>query len=121
MLRAYAGGAGIPAQTDGGSVLMNQMTQPALRSAAAHATNSVIKALLENDVKKASVFLSEKLVVSACRRFRASRRATRDDFVIKVGAPNYLERIFIANCSAAGVRLPVRKVQFRPWPKKRKQ
>lgn len=96
---------------------MNQMTQPALRSAAARVTGSVVKALLESDAKKASAFLSEKLVVSACRRFRASGRNTRDDFVLKIGAPNYLERGFLRACRAAGERLPVRKVQLKFWPK----
>jgi hypothetical protein len=98
---------------------MNQMTQPALRSAAAQATSSVIKALLHSDAKKASVYLSEKLVVSACRRFKADRRSTREDYVLKIGTPNYRERAFLRTCRAAGQPLPVRRVQLQAWPRKR--
>ena len=70
--------------------------------------------------KKATVYLSPTLVVSVCRRFKLTARATRQDFVLKIGRPNYLEVRFIAACKKAGEPFPVKKVQLKPWPKTRK-
>ena len=85
----------------------------------AQAPQKAVSALLGSDAKKATVFLSHNEVVSVCRRFKYSKRNRRNDYVLKIGAPNYLERIFLANCSAAGEPLPVRKVQLKAWPRKR--
>lgn len=70
--------------------------------------------------KKAVVYLSPKLVVSICRRFKLSSRSTRHDFVVKIGVPNYKEVRVIRQFKAAGEPFPVKKVQLMPWPKKRK-
>jgi hypothetical protein len=91
------------------------MTEPNIGLAAAKA----LGALYEPEVRKATVYLSDKLVVSVCRRAKLNRRSKRDDFVMKVGAPNYDERAFIVNCKKAGVPMPVRKVQIKFWPKKK--
>lgn len=85
----------------------------------AAAAQKAVSALLKADAKKATVYLSSRSVVSVCRRFRASRRNSRDDFVLKIGAPNYLERKFLKACKKAGEPVPVRKVQLRAWPIKR--
>lgn len=87
--------------------------------ALASATAKCVAAIESSDAKKASVFVSEKLVVSVCRRFKRHARSSREDFVLKIGAPNYLERKFIRLCRRAGEPLPVKKVQLRPWPRKR--
>lgn len=73
-----------------------------------------------SDMRKAAVFISDKLVVSVCRRFKRDKRNRRDDLVVKVGAPNYLEAKFIRLCKRAGEPLPVRKMQLQRWPVKRK-
>lgn len=86
---------------------------------AAAATQKAISTLLNSDAKKATVYLSARSVVSVCRRFKGRSRDTRSDFVLKIGAPNYLEREFIAVCRRANEPLPLRKVQLKPWPKKR--
>ena len=83
------------------------------------AASKCVAALAPN-VKKATVYLSEKVVVSVCRRFKYSKRNRRDDFVMKIGAPNYLERNFIKRCKKAGEPLPVKKVQIKFWPEKKK-
>ena len=72
------------------------------------------------EVKKATVFLSPKLVVSLCRRHKYSKRNTREDMVVKIGMPNYLETRFIAQCKKVGVSLPLNKVQLKAWPAKTK-
>lgn len=77
-------------------------------------------AALAPEVKKATLYIGEKQVVSVCRRFKFSRRNTREDFVLKVGAPNFEQREFIKRCKRAGEPLPVRKVQLKFWPQKKK-
>lgn len=70
-------------------------------------------------VKRAAVYLTPKLVVSICRRFKPRARDTRQDFVVKVGVPNYLEVRFIKALQKAKEPFPVKKVQLKFWPKKR--
>jgi hypothetical protein len=86
---------------------------------AAQAVQKVVSALLANGSKKATLYLDSKTVVSACRRFKRPTRYNYEDFVLKIGRPNYLERQFLRTCKAAGEPLPVRKVQLKPWPVKR--
>lgn len=80
------------------------------------AAAKAVSALLASDAKKATVYLTPKLVVSVCRRFKPSRRNRHNDFVLKIGVPNYLERKFLKACAVAGEPLPVKRVQLRPWP-----
>lgn len=85
-----------------------------------NAANKAMFALLNSEAKRAVYYISPKEVVSVCRRHKISRRATRTEFVVKFGAPNYLERAFIKLCKKAGEPFPVAKVQLQPFPKKRK-
>jgi hypothetical protein len=73
------------------------------------------------EVRKATVYLGPKLVVSACWRNKAftHKRSTRRELVLKIGTPNYLEARFINACKKAGEPFPVKKVQLQPWPKPR--
>jgi len=87
------------------------------------ATKALAKAtaaLLAGNARKTVVYVSPKLVVSICRRFKPKARERRQDFVVKIGAPNYKEAPFVKACVAAGEPFPVRQVQFYPWPVKRK-
>ena len=84
------------------------------------AANKAILVLLASDAKRAVYYISPKEVVSVCRRFKPTKRATHNDFVMKFGAPNYLERAFIKLCEKAGEPFPVKQVQLQPWPVKRK-
>jgi len=71
--------------------------------------------------RKATVYLTPKLVVSVCWRnkLHTHKRSTRQEFVVKIGAPNYLERRFIAACVKADEPFPVKRVQVQLWPQKR--
>jgi len=87
----------------------------------AKAAAEVMAVLLsDKEVYRAVKYLDARTVVSACRRFRSRVNATRADFVIKVGRPNYLEARFVAACKAAKEPFPVKRVQRQPWPVKRK-
>lgn len=78
---------------------------------------AVVIGLLEVGAKKATKFVSPKLVIKATRRFMDAR----DKIVeihLTVGAPNYAERQFIKAALKAGEPFPVKKVQFKMWTKK---
>ena len=69
--------------------------------------------------RKATVYVSERHVVSVCHRLKPRSRDSRGEFVLKIGRPNFREALFIKQCKIAGVPFPVRKVQLQPWPVKR--
>ena len=73
--------------------------------------------------RKATVYISPKLVVSVCWRHKTHthKRSTRQEYVVKIGAPNYREVAFIAACKKAGEPFPVKKVQLQHWPTPRKK
>jgi hypothetical protein len=75
--------------------------------------------VLEGGAKRATKYISEKLVVKATVRNR-ERRGLHTELVFTIGRPNYAEREFIKECKKAGESFPVKKVQIQ-WPKKRKQ
>jgi hypothetical protein len=81
--------------------------------------SKAVAALLASDAKRAVYYISPKEVVSVCRRFKARKANRRNDFVMKFGAPNYLETAFVKQCLKAGEPFPVKKVQLQPWPVKR--
>lgn len=70
--------------------------------------------------KKATVYIDEKMVVSLCRRFKFSKRNTRNDFVVKIGYPNYLERAKMKRYKKNKEKFPFGLTHLGPWPKKRK-
>jgi len=74
--------------------------------------------LLQNKARKATVYRSEKQVVTATRRHKPDARSRTIEICVKLGAPNYRERQFIKACKKAHEPFPVRKVQLKFWPKK---
>ena len=80
---------------------------------------TVCSALINSDCRTATKYLGSRLVVRATWRHKPSQRNMREEMVVTYGAPNYLEAKFIKDCFTAGENLPVKKVQLRPWPKKK--
>jgi len=79
----------------------------------------VVGALLANNARRATKFLSEKETIKAQRIIfggRISKRDTRTTVVVTFGRPNYLEREFIRQCKKAGESFPVKKIQLK-FPK----
>lgn len=70
--------------------------------------------------RKATKFLSPTLTVKAARRHKPDKRATREEILFTVGAPNYAERRFIKLCRKAGEPFPVKKIQIQPYQAKRR-
>lgn len=69
------------------------------------------------EVRKATVYLSDKLTVKITRQHKYKKRDRSHTLVLTYGQPNYLEREFIKQCKKAGEPFPVKKVQLRMWPK----
>lgn len=71
--------------------------------------------------KTATMYVSEKFIVKATWSINPrGGKLCSATILVTYGKPNYLERLFIANCLKAGEKFPVKKVQFRFYPKKTK-
>lgn len=73
---------------------------------------------LAPDVRRATSYLASNYTVKASRRHRRSGKQT--EIVVTIGRPNYAERRFIKACVKAGEPFPVRKVQLKFWPEKKR-
>ena len=72
-------------------------------------------------IKTCTKYLGLTLVVRLTRRHKFSKRNSRNEYVLTIGKPNYLERAFIKSCKKAGEPFPVKKVQIKFNPVKRKK
>lgn len=71
--------------------------------------------------RMATKVLEPKLVVRLTRRLKYSKRNQRNEYVLTIGKPNHLEREFIKACIKAKEPFPVKKVQIKFNPVKRKK
>lgn len=79
----------------------------------------VINAVIVNNARRATKFVSEKEVIRAvrpCYKGKLPRRTANLEIVLTHGRPNYEERQFIRRCKKVGEPFPVRKIQLR-FPK----
>lgn len=72
-------------------------------------------------VKTATKFIDKSLTVRLTFVGRVDRRNRRVHYALSIGSPNYTEREFIKKCQKAGEPLPVKKVQFKFHPKRKKK
>lgn len=72
-----------------------------------------------DEIRRATAYLSPRLVIKATRLHRRDRRQQSETFVVTIGAPNYRERAFVKDAKRAGERFPVRKLQLTHWPQRR--
>lgn len=75
--------------------------------------------MLENDysIKTVTKYIDPKMVIRVSRRFKPQRRSSRYEFVVTIGAPNYLAVKFIKLCKKAGEPFPVKKIQISYYAK----
>lgn len=78
-----------------------------------------VRECLDTGCRKATAYISDSMVATATARHRPDKRNKRTEFVVKLGAPNFLERRFIRQCKKVGMCFPLRQVQLRWWPKKK--
>jgi len=81
----------------------------------------VTQCLINTDSYQATKYLSPNEVITATRLTygRKIGRFDNIDFRVKVGKPNYRERMFIKLLKKAKEPFPVSRIQLRPFPKKR--
>lgn len=84
------------------------------------AFSKVVNALIASVAKSATLYLAPNLVVKATWRHKPKANHTREEVVLTFGVPNYLEQRFVKQAVAAREPFPVRKVQLKAWPVKRK-
>lgn len=81
---------------------------------------SLLQEMLDNvNVRKGTSYIAENFVIKASRTHPYRKNNRSESFVVTVGKPNYEERAFIKKCKKAGEPLPVKKTQFKYWPKKK--
>jgi hypothetical protein len=80
----------------------------------------VCGALIASDAKTAIKILDEKTIVKATWHNKPSGRNSHEEMVVTFGRPDYRTVEFIKKCKKAGEPLPVKKIQFRAYPKKKK-
>lgn len=76
----------------------------------------VISALELECARTAVLYLSPKRVVRATRQFKQSRRATRDNYIVTIGAPNFAERAAIKVMQRGNIKFPLKFVIVKGWP-----
>lgn len=84
--------------------------------------NKVCDAVLQENVVKATEYISPKLIIRAVRKRYGKKIDKRGnvEIYLTIGRPNYLERIFIKDCQKAGEPFPVKRVQLKVYDPKRK-
>lgn len=82
------------------------------------AVDKVVRAMYADcELKRATKYLSDKLIVRATRVRKFDRRDGQVEMVLTIGKPNAMERDFIKDCKIAGEPFPVKKIQLK-WDKK---
>ncbi len=84
------------------------------------AAEAVVSALIVTRMRRATKFIGPNLVVKLTRQRKPNKRDRSETFVLTVGKPNYAEREFIKLCGRAKEPLPLRRVQLRGFPVKKK-
>lgn len=67
----------------------------------------------DSDVKRATKYISDKLVVRATRRLYKkypNRKTDNIEIHVTIGRPNYVEREFIKLCKRANESFPIKRV-----------
>lgn len=71
----------------------------------------VVASLVASDARRATKYMSEKLVVRATRpRFKRSNDARGSQIVLTIGRPNYNEQKFVKWCCKAKEPFPIKSI-----------
>lgn len=80
----------------------------------------VIDSLLNASALRATMFIDPNLIVRATRRKYNNKFNKQVELVVTIGKPNVRERKFIKDCIKAGEKFPIKKVQLKFLPVKKK-
>lgn len=81
--------------------------------------NKVVDTIINDEtniIKKATQYISPKLIIRAVRRTSKTYKPRKGENVqisLTIGRPNYAEREFIKLCTKAKEKFPVRNIQFK--------
>jgi hypothetical protein len=78
-------------------------------------------AIIANDrtLYRVTKIVDPKHTLKITRTRPVDLREKNESYVLTVGVPNYVERIFIKDCIAAGETFPIKKAMLQHWPRKR--
>lgn len=71
-------------------------------------------------VRKTVAYIAPDLTIKLTRRLQPDRRSRQIEWVLTSGKPNYEEREFIKKLRKVGEPFPVKKIQLKFYPEKRK-
>ena len=81
----------------------------------------IIETLVAAKAIKATKYISDKEIIRATRtRFGNSFKGGNLEMTITRGKPNFIEREFIKACKKSGEPFPVKKIQLKFFPQKKK-
>jgi len=76
--------------------------------------------IANKDTKSAIKYLSDKLVVKATWQNKPKANNRGETMIVTFGRPNYREVAFIKNLKKAGKQFPIKEIQLKPYPIKKK-
>lgn len=85
-----------------------------------NAIAEVIEVLTTTGARKTTKFLDEKTIVRATHQRKPSKRDVTTTIILTMGRPNFRERQFIKACKRAREPFPVRKIQLKHYPAKKR-
>lgn len=82
---------------------------------------SIIAMLVDTqNARKVTAYLAPDYTMKASRQRPYAKRDKAETFIVTHGRPNYEEREFIKLAKKAGEPFPIKKIQLKFWPKKKK-
>jgi hypothetical protein len=76
---------------------------------------------IHEPARQAVKYLSPDLIIKATRQRKPDRRTDSNTILLTYGVPNYSETEFIKKCKMVGEPFPVKKIQVKWYPEKKKK
>lgn len=82
----------------------------------------IVVHLIATEARSATIFQDEKSIVRATRKLVNGKVPGfgNIEVTLTIGKPNYKERNFVKQCKKAGEPFPIKKIQLKFPPKKKK-
>lgn len=98
------------------------MPKDTMNNAIAKDVAQVVDTLLRTGAHRATKYIDPNLTVKATKKNFSGKRPSKGllELAVTIGRPNFAERKFIALARKAGEPFPVKKIQVKPWPTKKR-
>lgn len=82
----------------------------------------VIDTLLRTGAHRATKYIDKNLTVKATKKNFSGKRPSKGllELAVTIGRPNFAERRYIEKLLQVGEPFPVKKIQVKPWPTKKR-